>query len=128
MDNRYLYEHFAIMTTSDSGSDYLSGLDFEPDATRGGNHMQVVKRGFVDIDLVLLAERSAGQALLEEVGNAHGDVVAGQAGQVLGRVGLRIQVDQQGPITFASAHCRQVASDARLAHATFLIEHHAPHD
>ncbi|MNC58283.1 hypothetical protein D3C75_1080040 [compost metagenome] len=94
----------------------------------GRDHVQVVERGFVDIDLVLLAERPAGQALLEEVGDAHGDIVAGQASQVLGRVGLGIQVDQQGPITFAGAHRRQVASDARLAHTTFLIEHHAPHD
>ncbi|MCY1186103.1 hypothetical protein D9M73_269400 [compost metagenome] len=90
--------------------------------------MQVVEWGFVDIDLVLLAERPAGKALLEEVGDAHGDVLAGQAGEVLGRVRLGIQVDQQGPVAFIGTDRRQVAGNARLAHATFLIEHHAPHD
>ncbi|MNI80294.1 hypothetical protein D3C73_1368160 [compost metagenome] len=66
--------------------------------------------------------------MLEEVGDAHGDVLAGQAGEVLGRVRLGIQVDQQGPVAFIGTDRRQVAGNARLAHATFLIEHHAPHD
>ncbi|MNG05079.1 hypothetical protein D3C84_882520 [compost metagenome] len=89
--------------------------------------MQVVERGFVDVDLVLLGKRPGRQGLLEEIGNAHGDILAGQPGEVLGRVGLGIQVDQQGSIAFIGTHCRQVAGNARFAHTTFLIEHHAPH-
>jgi hypothetical protein len=65
--------------------------------------------------------------LLEELGDAHRDIVAGQSGQVLSGVGLGIEVHQQGSITFAGADRRQVARDAGLAHTAFLIEHHATH-
>ncbi|MNN79442.1 hypothetical protein D3C81_1960880 [compost metagenome] len=65
--------------------------------------------------------------MLEEIGDAHGNIVARQPGQVLGRIGLSVQIDQQGTKAFAGTDCRQVTGDARFAHATFLIEYHAPH-
>jgi hypothetical protein len=64
---------------------------------------------------------------LKEVGNTHGNIVARQPRQVLGRVGLGIEVHQQGSIAFTGTDRRQVAGDAGFANAAFLIEHHAPH-
>ncbi|MNF66493.1 hypothetical protein D3C84_482860 [compost metagenome] len=92
----------------------------------GGYHVQVVVRGFVDIHLAL-AEGGGRQRLLEEVGYPHGNILTGQAGEVVGGIGLGVEVDQQGAIALRSADRRQVAGDAGLAHATFLIEHHSPH-
>lgn len=80
--------------------------------------MQVVKGRFVDVDLAL-GKRSAGQGLLEEVGNPYGNLVARQAREVMTGVGLRIEIDKQGAITLRGADRRQVAGNAGLAYATF---------
>ena len=53
---------------------------------------------------------------------------AGQAGQVMGRVSLGIQVDQQGPVAFRRAYRCQVAGNAGLAYTALLVENHSPHD
>lgn len=89
--------------------------------------MQVVERRLVDLDPALLAEGPGRQGLLEEVGDPHRQVLAGQSGQVVRGVGLGVQVHQQGAIALRRADRRQVAGDAGLAYPAFLIEHHAPH-
>ncbi|RMU55285.1 hypothetical protein ALP29_200523 [Pseudomonas syringae pv. avii] len=89
--------------------------------------MQVVERCFIDIDLVFLGKRCRRQRVLEELGDAHRNVVAREAREVLSRVGLGIEVDQQRPIAFVSADCSQIAGDARFADTALLIEYHATH-
>ncbi|MNT90820.1 hypothetical protein D3C72_2318140 [compost metagenome] len=90
--------------------------------------MQVVERRLVDVDPAFLGKRAAGQAELEELGDAHGNLIARQAGEIVGGVGLGIQIDQQRAVALRGAHGRQVAGNAGLAHPAFLIEHHTPHD
>src|SRR5690606_27784323 len=47
--------------------------------------------------------------------------------EVVGGVGLGIEVDQQCPVTFSGAGGGEVAGDAGLADATFLIEYDTTH-
>ncbi|MNP17357.1 hypothetical protein D3C76_1097860 [compost metagenome] len=49
----------------------------------GGHHMQVVERRFVDIHAAIAAERPGGQHVLEEIGDAGRQLVAGETGQVM---------------------------------------------
>jgi hypothetical protein len=51
-----------------------------------------------------------------------------RAQQVLGRIGLRIEVDDQGAGAARGRDGRQVAGDGALADAAFLIENNALHD
>jgi hypothetical protein len=41
---------------------------------------------------------------------------------------LRVEVDQQGPIPLGGTGSGEVAGDAGLADATFLIENHTTHE
>ncbi|CAI8949951.1 hypothetical protein EMIT0P100_40247 [Pseudomonas sp. IT-P100] len=93
----------------------------------GGDDVEVVERGFVDIDLVFLRERPRRQCLLEEVGNTHRNVITGEPGEVLGRIGLSVEIHQEGSIALAGTDRRQIAGNAGFAYAAFLIEYHAPH-
>ncbi|MNC18376.1 hypothetical protein D3C75_662760 [compost metagenome] len=92
----------------------------------GGDQVEIGEGGVLHADLRLLAG-AAGQHLLEEVGDAQRDGVAAQTGEVMGRVGLTVEIDQQGAIALRRAHRRQVAGDARLADSALLIEHHTSH-
>ncbi|MNI37436.1 hypothetical protein D3C73_915250 [compost metagenome] len=94
----------------------------------GRDQVQVVVARFGDRHVILLAGRPAGQALLEEVGDAHGDIITGQPGQVMGGIGLGIEVHQKRPVAFGRTDRRQIAGNAGFAHPTFLIEHHSTHD
>ncbi|MCY1429693.1 hypothetical protein D9M71_456200 [compost metagenome] len=60
----------------------------------GGNDVEVIEGGFVDVDLILFGERPGRQRLLEEIGDAHRDVATREPRQVLGGVGLGIEIHQ----------------------------------
>jgi len=95
---------------------------------RGADQVQVVERCFEDRRARLLASVAASENLLEEVGNAGRNVIAGQAGQVVRGVGLGVQVHQQCAVALRCADRGQIAGDARLADTTLLIEHDPAHD
>ncbi|MNP61012.1 hypothetical protein D3C76_1561480 [compost metagenome] len=79
----------------------------------GGDQVQVAVAGLGDGHAVLLAVRGGGgQRLAEEIGNARGDGVIDQPGQVVGGIGLRVEVDEQGAIAFSGTGGRQVAGNA----------------
>jgi hypothetical protein len=65
--------------------------------------------------------------LLEELVGRKFQVVGRLAQQVLGRIGLRIEVDDQGAGAARGRDGRQVAGDGALADAAFLIENNALH-
>ncbi len=44
------------------------------------------------------------------------------------RIGLGVEIDNQGPPPLAGADRRQITDDRRLADAAFLVEDHPPHD
>ena len=93
----------------------------------GRDQMQVVERGLVDIDLTLLGKGAGRQGLFEEVGDARRHLVASQTGEIVGGITLGIEVDQQGAMPLCCTDRCQIAGNAGFTHATFLIEHHAPH-
>ncbi|MCY1548530.1 hypothetical protein D9M68_846500 [compost metagenome] len=91
--------------------------------------MQVAVAGFGDGHAVLLAGGgNRRQGLAEEVGDAGRNGVVDQPGEVEGGIGLRVEVDQQGPVALGGTGCRQVAGNAGFANATFLIENHTTHE
>ena len=67
------------------------------------------------------------QRRLEEFGRTRRSVVGGLAEEVTARVGLPVQIDDQGTQAPVRGNRRQVAGDGRLADATLLIEYDAPH-
>jgi malic enzyme len=67
------------------------------------------------------------QHLLEEFIGREFQVLRRLAQQVLGRIGLRVEVDDQGAGAARGRDGRQVAGDGALADAAFLIENNALH-
>ncbi|MNF10728.1 hypothetical protein D3C80_2117640 [compost metagenome] len=75
--------------------------------------MQVAVAGFGDRHPVLLASSGDGrQRLAKKVGDAGGDGVVGEASEVVGGVGLWVEVDQQRAITLRGTGGGKVAGDA----------------
>src|SRR5690606_11143795 len=81
----------------------------------GGHHMQVVERRLVDVDAALLRQ-PGGKHLLEEIGDAHRQLVAAQAGQVVAGIALGVQVDQDRKST------RLNSSHVKISYAVFCLK------
>ncbi|MNY35193.1 hypothetical protein D3C86_1695810 [compost metagenome] len=65
--------------------------------------------------------------MLEKIGDARGNAIVGQPGQVVRGVCLGVEINQQRSIALGSTDCGEVASDAGFANATFLIEYDTTH-
>lgn len=73
------------------------------------------------------AFETAGQSLLEEIGYACRNKLVAQPGEVVSRVGLGIEINQQRSVPFCCTHSGKIAGDAGFTNAAFLIEYDTTH-
>jgi hypothetical protein len=94
----------------------------------GGQDRQVLEGRRGDEVLGRQRPQLEAQHLVEELVGGQLQFVGGGAEQVLGRIGLRIEVDHQGARAAGGGNGGEVAGDGALADAPLLVEHDALHD
>src|SRR5690349_2299983 len=71
---------------------------------------------------------TAGPRLLEEIGDAGRNTLVAQPGEVVSRVCLGIEINQQRSVPFGCTHSGKIAGDAGFSNAAFLIEYDTTHE
>ncbi|MCY1185056.1 hypothetical protein D9M73_258040 [compost metagenome] len=66
--------------------------------------------------------------MLEKIGDARRNAFVGQAREVMSRICLGIEINQQRSVTFGGTDSGKIAGDAGFANASLLIEYDTTHE